>query len=145
MKAEDTALTTARELMSPAVACARTGDTVVDAARKLAAAHDGALPVCDADGTLAGMLTDRDIVVKVVAQQGDPLIVRAGELAGAAPYVVQADADVTAALKAMAEHRVCRIPVLEGTKLVGIIAEADLARALADRLPAREDEKHLTP
>ncbi|WP_218026096.1 CBS domain-containing protein [Nocardia miyunensis] len=139
-KQEDITLTTARELMSPHVACAHTGDSVVDAARKLAATHDGALPVCDANGTLMGMLTDRDIVLKVVAQQSDPLTVRVGDLVGVVPYVVQADADVTTALKAMAEHRVSRIPVLEGTKLVGILAEADLARALAHRIPAREAE-----
>lgn len=90
----------------------------------------GSLPICGEDGKLKGMLTDRDIVVKVVAQRNDPIGVMAGELAEGVPFVVQAGDDVTEVLTAMAEHRVRRIPVLEDRKLVGIIAQADVARAL---------------
>ncbi len=123
-------MTTARELMSADVQCARSSDSILEVARKMAEADIGALPICGEDGKLKGMLTDRDIVVKVVAQRKDPLGVHAGELAEGVPVVVQADDDVTAALTAMAQHRVRRIPVLEHEKLVGIIAQADLAREL---------------
>ncbi|KZM69897.1 CBS domain-containing protein [Nocardia terpenica] len=123
-------MTTARELMSADVVCARSSDTVLQAARTMAETGVGALPICGEDGKLKGMLTDRDIVVKVVAQRNDPIGVMAGELAEGVPFVVQAGDDVTEVLTAMAEHRVRRIPVLEDKKLVGIIAQADVARAL---------------
>ncbi|GAB2689494.1 CBS domain-containing protein [Nocardia thraciensis] len=134
-------MTTAQELMSTDVECARSSDTVVAAARRMAEAGVGALPICGEDGKLKGMLTDRDIVVKVVAQQSDPLAIHAGELAQGVPIVVQIGADVTDVMTAMAEHQVRRIPVLDGDKLVGIIAQADLARALENDTAGRVVEE----
>ncbi|MBB5916045.1 CBS domain-containing protein [Nocardia transvalensis] len=133
-------MTTARELMSTDVVWARPGDTVVEAARRMAAAGVGVLPVCGADGSLAGMLTDRDIVVKVVAAQADPNGVRVSELARGVPAVVQADENVAVALTAMAEGRGRRVPVLDDTTLVGIVEQGDLARALKSDTSARVAE-----
>ncbi|QIS22085.1 CBS domain-containing protein [Nocardia terpenica] len=115
---------------APACGVRPSSDAVLQAARTMAETGAGALPICGEDGKLKGMLTDRDIVVKVVAQRNDPIGVMAGELAEGVPFVVQAGDDVTEVLTAMAEHRVRRIPVLEDKKLVGIIAQADVARAL---------------
>lgn len=107
-------------------------DTPVrDAAQRMAGEDAGALPVCDNSGHLIGMVTDRDIVVKLIAKGGDPGSAKVGELTGDQPEVVTIGADdsVEEALKTMAEHQVRRLPVIDGTDLVGVVAQADLARA----------------
>jgi CBS domain-containing protein len=64
-------MATAREIMTADVRCVRAGETVLDAANRLAELGVGALPICGADNRLKGMLTDRDIVVKVLAAGKD--------------------------------------------------------------------------
>ena len=73
---------TAREVMTQGVECAGENDTVADAAKKLADLDVGAMPICGEDNRLKGMLTDRDIVVEVIAKGKDPANVKAGELGG---------------------------------------------------------------
>ncbi|MBF6191721.1 CBS domain-containing protein [Nocardia implantans] len=119
-------MTTAREIMTPNVECVRSSDTVVAAAQRMAELNVGALPICGEDDKLKGMLTDRDIVVKVIAQRKDPLGVDAGELGGEL-VTVEADDDVRKVMSVMSQHQVRRVPVLENGRLVGIIAQADVA------------------
>jgi CBS domain-containing protein len=75
------------------------------------------------------MLTDRDIVVKVLAEGRDPSQVRAGELgAGDGKTItIGADDTVDVALRTMTEHKVRRLPVIDDHRLVGIISQADVA------------------
>ena len=70
----------ARDIMSPDCECIGENDSVLDAAKRLAELDVGAMPICGEDDRLKGMLTDRDIVVKVLAQGKDPSSTRAGEL-----------------------------------------------------------------
>lgn len=123
--------TTAREAMTAGAEYVDAKQTVADAARKLADLGVGSVPVCE-DGRLAGMLTDRDIVVKVVAAGEDPEAVTAGSLAEGAPVTIGADDSLDEALRTMAEHQVRRLPVIDGHELVGMLSQADLARALPD-------------
>ena len=123
-------MTTAREIMSPDVTCVRSSDTVRDAADRMADLSVGALPICGEDNRLQGMLTDRDIVVKVVAQGKDPRSVHAGELAQGEAVTIGADDSAEEVMRTMSEHKVRRLPVIDGHDLVGIIAQADVARAL---------------
>jgi CBS domain-containing protein len=76
------------------------------------------------------MLTDRDIVVKVLAQGKDPAQTRAGELAQGKPVTIGADDSVEEALHTMAEHKVRRLPVIDGHKLIGVVSQGDLAKAV---------------
>ncbi|MGY1869669.1 CBS domain-containing protein [Nocardia gipuzkoensis] len=119
-------MTTARDIMTRNVECVRSSDTVVAAAQRMAELNVGALPICGEDDKLKGMLTDRDIVVKVIAQRKDPLGVDAGELGGEL-VTVDADDDVRKVMSVMSQHQVRRVPVLEQGRLVGIIAQADVA------------------
>lgn len=123
-------MTTAREIMTPDCECVRSSDSVVTAARKLAELNVGALPICGEDGRLKGMLTDRDIVVKVIAQNKSANGIDAGDLAEGTPILVNADDDIAVVERLMAEHQVRRVPVVENQQLVGIIAQADLARSV---------------
>ena len=126
-------MTTAREIMTSDVTCAGEKETLVDAARKMASLNVGALPICGSDDRLKGMLTDRDIVVKVLAQGRNPAEVTAAELAQGKPVTIGADDDAGEILRTMATHKVRRLPVIDGHRLVGIVAVADVARALPDR------------
>ncbi|WP_125131268.1 CBS domain-containing protein [Microbacterium sp. 10M-3C3] len=120
----------ARDIMTPAPQCVGEKQTLVEAARLLADLDVGALPICGEDNRLKGMLTDRDIVVKCLAQGGDPASTTAGQLAEGKPVTIGADDSLEEALSVMAAHQVRRLPVIDGHDLVGIIAQADIARAL---------------
>ena len=126
-------MTTAREIMTADVTCVQEKESLADAARKMNDLNVGSLPICGDDNRLHGMITDRDIVVKVVAQGRDPGAVLAGELAQGKPVTIGADDDAAEILRTMSQHKVRRLPVIDGHRLVGIVAVADVARALPDR------------
>ncbi|MET8142571.1 CBS domain-containing protein [Sphaerisporangium sp. NPDC005288] len=123
---------TAREIMTPNAECVLADETVFDAAEKMARLDVGSLPICGADNRLKGMLTDRDIVVKVLAKDRSPKDCTAGELAQGEAVTIGADDDAKEILRTMASHQVRRLPVIDGHELVGIVALADVARALPD-------------
>ncbi|MFD7163551.1 CBS domain-containing protein [Streptomyces violascens] len=123
-------MTTARDLMTPDVHCVPASETLDRAAQLMRDHKIGALPVKGSDGELAGIVTDRDIVVKALAAGKDASKVTAGELAEGGVHTVDAGADATLAVKAMSEARIRRIVVVEDGTPVGMISEADLARKL---------------
>ena len=116
------------EIMSDDCRCVGEHESVRDAARRLAELSIGAMPICGDDDRLKGMITDRDIAVKVVAEGLDPERTEVGTLADGRVVWVEADADLDRALELMAEHDVRRLPVIQDHRLVGIISQADIAR-----------------
>lgn len=126
-------MTTARDIMTPDVTCVGEDETLADAAHKLADLDVGALPICGSDERLKGMLTDRDIVLKSIAADRDPALIKAGEVAQGKPVTIGADDDAVEILRTMGQHKVRRLPVIDGHRLVGIVALADVARALPER------------
>ena len=124
---------TARDLMSQDPECIGENEDLVAAARKMRDLDVGALPICGEDQRLKGMLTDRDIVIKCVAEGTSPSSVRAGQFAEGKPVTVGADDSAEVVLDTMAKHQVRRLPVIDGHQLVGVVAQADVARALPDR------------
>ncbi|WGW12239.1 CBS domain-containing protein [Saxibacter everestensis] len=125
-------MTTARDIMTSGTECVGENETLQQAAQKMRELNVGSLPICGEDNRLKGMLTDRDIVVKCLADGGDPQSVTAGELGQGKPVTVGADDDINVALEAMKQRQVRRIPVIDGHDLVGIISQADVARALPE-------------
>ncbi|MFC8270023.1 CBS domain-containing protein [Streptomyces cinereoruber] len=125
-------MTTAREIMTSGAECVGAEETVLDAAKKLTELGVGALPICGTDEKLKGMLADRDIVVKVLGAGKDPARVKAGDLAQGEAVTIGADDDAEEILRTMSEHKVRRLPVIDGHTLVGVVAQADVARALSD-------------
>ncbi|EME60766.1 CBS domain-containing protein [Amycolatopsis decaplanina] len=123
-------MVTARDIMTANATCVSASETVLDAAKKMAAESVGAVPICGEDGKLKGMLTDRDIVVKVLAEGKDPRALHASELAQGEAVTIGADDDAEEIMRTMANHKVRRLPVIDGHKLVGIVAQADVAKAL---------------
>ena len=122
----------ARDVMSSDCTCIGENDSVLDAAKRLAELDVGSLPICGADDRLKGMLTDRDIVVKVLAEGRDPSSVKAGELGvgDGNTVTIGADDPIDEALRTMIDHKVRRLPVIDDRQLVGIISQADIATNL---------------
>jgi CBS domain-containing protein len=125
-------MATAREIMTEGIEVLQTGETVQDAAQKLASLDIGAMPICDGE-RLQGMLTDRDIAVKVVAAGKDPASTTVGELIDVTEVVtIGADDSVEEALRTMKEHAVRRLPVIDGNRVVGMVSQADVAVNLSE-------------
>jgi CBS domain-containing protein len=119
---------TVREAMHAGCECIGERQSVLDAARRMEQLDIGAMPICGDDDRLKGMITDRDIVVKVLAQGMDPGSTMAGSLAQERLVFTRADASMEEALSLMQEHKVRRLPVLdENRRLCGMVTEADIA------------------
>jgi CBS domain-containing protein len=123
---------TARDVMTGGAECVQEDQTVLEAAKRLAELDVGAMPICGSDNRLKGMLTDRDIVVKVLAKGKDPASVKAGELGqgDGETVTIGADDTIDEALRTMKEHAVRRLPVIDGTDCIGIVSQADLAKEI---------------
>jgi CBS domain-containing protein len=126
-------MTTARDIMTGGAACVGAEDTVIEAARTMTRLSVGALPICGTDDRIKGVITDRDVVVKVLGAGKDPSGVKAGELAQGEAVTIGADDDAGEILRTMGSHKVRRLPVIDGHRLVGMVALADVARAMPDR------------
>ncbi|WP_199837741.1 MULTISPECIES: CBS domain-containing protein [unclassified Streptomyces] len=125
-------MTKARDIMTGGAECVGARESVLDAARKMKDLGVGALPICGTDNRLKGMLTDRDIVVKVLGAGKDPATCLSGDLAQGEAVTIGADDDAEEILRTMTAHKVRRLPVIDGHDLVGMVAQADVARALPD-------------
>jgi CBS domain-containing protein len=119
--------TTVRESMTSPPVSIGSDATAVEAARVLATENVGSLPVVD-DDRLVGIVTDRDLVVRVLAKDLDPHDVPVAEVCSESPHIAAPDEPLDAALQRMAQQQVRRLPVVEGERLIGMLAQADVAR-----------------
>lgn len=126
-------MTTAREIMTPGAEWLDVDVTVEEAARRMAEGDFGMLPVCNREGRLQGVVTDRDLVVQVISEGRDPRATKVGDLLDQTEVVtIGADDSAEEAIRTMKDHAVRRLPVIDGTELVGVVSQADIARALPD-------------
>ena len=122
-----------RELMTTNPTTVEPSAKVVDAARAMRQQDVGPVPVVENGDRLAGIVTDRDIVLRVVADGGDPQSTTVGEIMSRDLVTVDPDQPLDEALRLMARHQVRRLPVCEEDgRLVGIVAQADIATELGD-------------
>ena len=105
--------------------------SVVEAARLMRDEHIGSLPITD-DEELVGMITDRDITTRVVAEAADPKMTSVGDVVSRDLISVEPDEELEEAVQLMASHQVRRLPVDENGRLVGIVAQADVALNLRE-------------
>jgi CBS domain-containing protein len=105
--------------------------SVVEAARLMREGDIGSLPITDNE-ELVGMITDRDITMRVVAEAADPTTTPVGDVYSQDLISVEPDKDLEEAVQLMARHQVRRLPVVENGRLVGIVAQADVALALRE-------------
>jgi CBS domain-containing protein len=118
-----------RDLMTENPTTCEPSTTAIDAARVMASEDVGPVPVVEG-GRLVGIVTDRDLVVRILAEGKDPSSTTIGEIASSDLTTVQPESELEEAERLMAERQVRRLPVVEGDRLVGIVAQADIARAL---------------
>lgn len=123
-------MTTARDLMSASPEYLTVSDTLDVAAQALRTSNVGSMPVLSDDGLVVGVVTDRDLVVKGMAEGKDPTTTRVDEVCSVTVVSVTPDDDAQTVAKALADNQVRRVPVLEEGKLVGIISQADVALKL---------------
>jgi CBS domain-containing protein len=113
--------------------CVTPETPVSEAARLMKSDDVGSLPVLEGD-KLAGIVTDRDIVVQAVAEEKDPRGMPVREVASREVVTIGPEEDLSEALKLMASNQVRRIPVVdESSRLVGILAQADIAREAKEK------------
>lgn len=121
-------MATAREIMTGSAECIGEKETLEEAARKMLQLDVGSLPICGEDNRLKGIISDRDIVTKCLAQGGDPRSTLGGELGEGKPVTIGADDSIEDAIETMSRHQVRRLPVIDGHELVGMLSQADIAK-----------------
>jgi CBS domain-containing protein len=115
-----------RDAMTEAPRSIGASASVVEAALLMREEDVGSLPITDEE-KLVGMITDRDITTRVVAAAADPKMTSVADVLSQDLVSVQPDNDLEEALGLMARHQVRRLPVVENGRLVGIVAQADVA------------------
>jgi CBS domain-containing protein len=121
-----------KDVMTSNPAIVQADAAVVEAARIMSQENIGIVPVVEND-RLVGTLTDRDVAVRVVAEGRDPQSTTVREIASTDLVTVEPEQDLSDALQLMARHQVRRLPVVENDRLVGIVAQADVARESDDK------------
>ncbi len=117
-----------REVMTANPSTIEADGFVVEAAKIMKQEDAGVVPVTE-NGRLIGMVTDRDIAIRVVAEGKDPQSTSIREVASTDPVTIDPQQDLDEALRLMAQHQVRRLPVVEEDgRLVGVVAQADIAR-----------------
>ena len=119
--------TTVKDVMTPGPTSIASDEFVVEAARRMLSQDVGSLPVVEGD-KLVGMVTDRDLVLQVVAKDLDPHKVTVSDVCSESPVTAQPEESLDDALQRMAKEQVRRLPVVTDGRLVGILAQADIAR-----------------
>lgn len=127
-------MSVARDIMTKDCECVSERANLAEAARKMRDLDVGALPICGENERLLGMLTDRDIVVRAVADGLNPAEVPARALAEGTPIYVDAQTPVEDVMQIMSENQIRRVPVIDDKRLVGIISQADIARAVPNAM-----------
>ena len=120
----------ARHAMTESPQTAKPDLTAEDAAGLMKQLGTGVIPVVDGK-RLIGLVTDRDLVVRVLAERKDPHTVKLGDIATTSPVTVTPDTQLSEARELMAKHKVRRLPVMKGEALVGILSLGDVAVATA--------------
>jgi CBS domain-containing protein len=117
---------TVRERMSTDISLARPDTTLVEVAQQMRISGVGGIPVLDRKGECAGILTERDIVIRVLAEEREPRAAFVRDVATMHPVTCAPDADIAAAAELMREHEVQHLPVCQEGSVVGIISLADI-------------------
>jgi len=116
-----------RDAMTPEPRVADPSLSLAEAAKLMRSEDIGSLPIVQ-EGQLVAVLTDRDIVVRAVAESADLSATKVGDIASRKPVTIEPDEDLDEALAQMARAQVRRLPVVEGGRLVGVLAQADIAQ-----------------
>jgi len=116
-----------KQIMTNDVSAVSPQDPIIDAAKIMQKRNVGCIPVCDNKKEVKGILTDRDIVIRVVAEGRDPKQLDVNAVMSTGLTLGRPDMDAEEAAEIMAQHQIRRLPIVENNKLVGIVSIGDLA------------------
>jgi CBS domain-containing protein len=119
-------MATVRERMSTDVAAVCPDTTLVEAAQQMRISGVGGIPVLDHDGECAGILTERDIVIRVLAEEREPLAAFVRDVATMHPVTCSPEEDIALVAERMRENEVQHLPVCQAGQVVGVISLADI-------------------
>ncbi len=117
-----------RHAMTETPATAGPDMNAADAAALMKQFDTGVIPIVEGD-ELLGLVTDRDLVLRVVAERKEPTEVRLGDILTRSPVTISPDARLSDARDLMAEHKIRRLPVVKSGRLTGILSLGDVALA----------------
>jgi CBS domain-containing protein len=121
-----------KDAMTSDVKTAAPSQSLTDVARLMKQEDVGSVPVVDGE-RLVGVVTDRDIVVRGIADGSDPHAIKAGDIASRDIVTVRPGDDLDDAMRLMAQHQVRRLPVVDDGQLVGVVAQADVAQEAKEK------------
>jgi CBS domain-containing protein len=117
-----------REIMSAETVCCSPGTNLGEVAQMMVAQDCGEIPVCDETGKPIGVVTDRDIVCRILAKNKNPLSMTAGDCMSSPVITIQPDASIDECAELMESYQIRRVPVVERDgSCCGMVAQADLA------------------
>lgn len=116
-----------RDVMTTQVAVVGPDNTVMDACKLMQIHNVGALPVCQQDGKVVGILTDRDIVVRNIANGGDPKTTPVRTIMTREVVCASPGMEVEEAAELMSQHKIRRLPVVQNDRLIGMVSIGDIA------------------
>ena len=118
----------ARDVMTPDPACCRPNTTLDEVAKLMARNDCGEIPVVDGSAAVIGVVTDRDIVCRIVAEGKNPMAYTAETCMSQPVVTVRIDTPIDEVVSAMEKHQIRRVPVVDDRECcVGIISQADVA------------------
>lgn len=122
-----------REIMTNDPVSVNPSDSAQTAAQLMRTNHIGPIPVIDSDRKLVGIVTDRDLAIKIVAEGRAATDTKVADIMSQTLFTCGPNDDVEQAIKTMEEHQVRRVPIVDDQRrLVGIVAQADIATRLSE-------------
>lgn len=129
-----------RDAMAKSVSSARKGEPVIDVAKKMKQEDAGFVPVVEDGGKLIGVITDRDIVIRCIAEGHDPRSETAEHLMTSQVTIISPDDDIQDAAKKMEREEIRRLAVTENGKLVGVLSHGNLVQAIGGKTAEKVTE-----
>ncbi len=129
-----------RDAMAKTVSSARKSDKVIDVARKMKQEDAGFIPVVEDGGAMVGVITDRDIVIRCIAEGHDPRSETAEHLMSRDVTVISPDDDIKQAAGMMEREEIRRLPVTQNGRLVGVLSHGNLVQATKNKMAEKVTE-----
>jgi CBS domain-containing protein len=129
-----------REAMAKTVSSARKTDKVIEVARKMKQEDAGFMPVVEDGGVVIGVITDRDIVIRCLAEGHDPRSETAEHLMSRDVTIISPDDDLEQAARTMERQEIRRLPVAEDRRLVGVLSHGNLVQATKNKMAEKVTE-----
>jgi len=129
-----------RDAMAKTVTSAKKSDKVIEVAKKMKQQDAGFMPIVENGGTVIGVITDRDIVIRCIAEGHDPRGETAEHLMSRQVTIIAPDDDIEEAGRAMQREAIRRLPVAENGRLVGVLSHGNLVQATKNKMAEKVTE-----